>query len=123
MPEMNDRPMLVSTPPDATYARIVRMVASSAGAPVLGFDRIEDLGLAIDEAFGRLLQVADVRALEFEIAPGDGAVAVIGRGVGGSHEHWPPSDWDDSMEAMVLEALATGVELTAEADPELRFTV
>lgn len=120
---MNAANTVVSTPAHAPYARIVRMVANATAAETLPVDQLDDLGLAIDEVYSLLLKSPLVDAMEFEFVAGEHEIAVVGRALGGAGHHWPPEDWDESLEAVVLTAVARAVELTNGNHPEIHFTV
>jgi anti-sigma regulatory factor (Ser/Thr protein kinase) len=122
---MGETPVLVTVPADAPNARILRVVAGAVAARTgLGVDRIDDLSLAIDEACGELLDLAGGSSWECAItADGDG-IAVRIRTVGGDATAWPRPDWRESLQGIVLMAIADDVEPLLDAgEPAVRFTM
>lgn len=114
----------VSIPPSGQYARIVRAVASAAASSVLAVDRIDDLALAIDEACSQVLQAESTLQLEWTITAHEAHVDVTARASGGQAPSWPPEDWTESLEAVVLHSVANDVAVTMIDDaPGVRFSV
>lgn len=118
-------PVHVAVPPDPRYVRIVRMVATAAGATAgLAIDRLDDLGLALDEACSALIAVPDTTALECTITSRDERVSVQVTGRDGAAPTWPPDGWPQSLEAIVLMSVASDVQTTSNGgQPGLSFDI
>ncbi len=105
--------------------RVVRSVASGAAAEVdMGYDKMDELGLAIDEASTALLELGMGGELVCEAfaAQRGLAVSVAATGAPPTLDSWPPAE--TSLGQMVLRAVAADVELTSEAGrPTVRFVV
>ncbi len=117
-------PVTVSVPPDERYARVLRLMASAAGAAAgLAVDRLDDLKLAVDEAVGvLLLEGRAPSTLTCGLAGTGGTLSVRVTGTGDSLTGWPPAGWDDSLPALVLEGVADEVALTSDAgNPGVAF--
>ncbi len=117
---MSPRSISVSVPADPRYLRVVRMVANrSAAAAGLGYDRIEDLILAIDEAAAQLLHIGKGSIIDGSLSSeADGVHVELG--IDAVTDEWPPSGWDSSLAASVLHAVSR--EVAFENTPE-RSTV
>ena len=67
--------VLLSLPAEADYASVLRTTAAAIAARCeLTYDRLEDVRLAVDEAFAQVLSFIDVNATvecHFQDAPGD----------------------------------------------------
>lgn len=108
--------MYVTVPADARFVRVVRIVANrSAASAGLGYDRIEDLILAIDEAGTALLQLPGASTLEGEISSQTDGVHVR-LGVDAGEDQWPPDGWNESLGALVLGSVARDVRFEREDD-------
>lgn len=125
MTHVSDVPVLVSVPPDAVNARIVRVVANAVAAHAgLGVDRLDDLALAIDEACGDLLSLDGTAALECAITTARSGVEVRLRGVGADLGGWPIPEWSDTLRGVVLHAVTDDVEELVDGDaPTIRFVL
>lgn len=114
----------VSIPPSGQYARIVRAVAATAASPVLAIDGLEDLALAIDEACSQILQAEAIDHIEWTITAHEAYVDVVARAVDGRADAWPPADWPESLEAVVLHSIASDVEVAIiDEVPGVRFSI
>lgn len=122
---MVETPIRVSIPPSPRYVRIVRIVATaSAASEGLGIDRLDDLALAIDEACGALMELDGTSAIRCAITSMDHGIHVQVAGLDASSSSWPPPGWNDSLEAMVLEGVASNVEtLLVDDDPAIGFDI
>ena len=101
--------MVVELPGHPNMARVVRTMANrAADLAGLGYDRVEDLGLAIDESATALLHLAPDTTLRTDLAANAHAVSFV-MSVETSTEPWPPANWSDSIGGMVLEAVAKDV--------------
>lgn len=120
---MDEAPIRVAIPAEARYVRIVRMVASASAASVgLGLDRLDDLALAIDEACGALLHVPGTSSLQCSISAVGPGIRVRVDGRDAVAPTWPPPDWQDSLEAIVLFSVAEDVTAsTEEGVPAIAF--
>lgn len=114
-------------PADPTSLRVMRSVASAAAAEAdLGFDAVDDLSLAIDEAGGALLEYGTGGSLHCVARRENEGLAITVAGDAGDSvaEPWPPPDWEQSMGALVLAAVAPGVEYkTIDGSPAVTFSV
>lgn len=83
---------------------MLRAIASrSADLAGLGFDRLEDLGLAVDEAAALLLdRGGDSLVAEFTYGLGEVGLTMSQAGEG----DWPPADVEDSLEHLVLTSVS-----------------
>jgi hypothetical protein len=118
--------MTVSVPAHPRHARVLRIVACAGGARTgLGIERLDEVGLAVDEAASALLTAGSRSTLTcvFHDVPGGSRIELSGDP--SDDVTWPPDHWDDSIGAMVLEGVATGVLLghTADGAPSIEFTV
>lgn len=117
----------LTVPAAPTSLRVMRSVASAAAAEAdLGFDSVDDLSLAIDEAGGALIEFAAAGSLRCAVHREDHGLAVtIASGADVPLDTaWPPADWKQSMGALVLAAVAPDLEyLTIDDKPSITFTV
>jgi serine/threonine-protein kinase RsbW len=106
----------VTVPADPRFVRVVRMVANrSAATAGMGYDRIEDLALAIDEAGTELLRLPGASTLEGLISSEtDGIHVRLAVDAGGGS--WPPTRWDESLGALVLGSLARDIRFERDDD-------
>ena len=101
--------MIVELPSHPSMVRVVRSMANrAADLAGLGYDRVEDLGLAIDESATALLELAADGTLRTSLASNEHTVEFV-MSVDRSTDPWPPVDWQDSIGGMVLESVATAV--------------
>ena len=101
--------IVIELPGHPNMARVVRTMANrAADLAGLGYDRVEDLGLAIDESATALLDLAASTTLRTALA-GDAHTVAFVMSVETSTDPWPPANWSDSIGAMVLESVATDV--------------
>lgn len=91
----------------------------------MSIDRLDDLALAIDEACGALMGLAGTTAIRCAITSGEHGIHVQVAGHDAGPVSWPPPDWDDSLEAIVLDGVAENVEtLVADGDdPAIGFDI
>lgn len=84
------------------------MANRTADLAGLGYDRVEDLGLAIDEAAALLFELPMGSSLATVFSAQDGKVEfAMSRAV--TADEWPPSGWADSIGGLVLDSVATNV--------------
>lgn len=103
-------------PRHAAIVRVIRTVANrAADLAGLGFDRVDDLGLAVDEATAVLLASQGPGSLSVVVdqAPSRVRVELSVEASGGD---WPPDDLRDSIGWMVLESVADEVALAASSE-------
>ncbi len=95
------------------------MASRSADLAGLGFDRLEDLGLAVDEAAALLLgRDGDALVATFTYGPGEVGLDMSQPGEG----DWPPDNVEGSLEHLVLTSVSD--ELTyLERDGELAVSL
>lgn len=99
--------MMVELPAHATMIRVVRTMANQAAdAAGLGYDRVEDLGLAIDESATVLLAVPAGESLTTRITGRTNSVDFV-MSIDAASDRWPPDNWRDSISGMVLESVAS----------------
>lgn len=122
---MVETPIRVSIPSNGQYVRIVRIVATaSAAARGLSIDQLDDLALAIDEACGALMALDGTTAIGCAITPQERGVHVQVAGRDADPTSWPPAEWSESLEAMVLDGVASNVETTVvDGGPAIAFDV
>ncbi len=96
-------------PGHPAMVRVVRSMANrAADLAGLGYDRVEDLGLAIDESATALLDLATDTTLRTALAGNAHTVEFV-MSVETSADAWPPVDWSDSIGGMVLGSVATDI--------------
>ncbi len=101
--------IIVELPGYPAMVRVVRSMANrAADLAGLGYDRIEDLGLAIDETATALLGLATDTTLRTAMA-GNARTVDFVMSVDTSTHAWPPVNWSDSIGGMVLDSIATDV--------------
>lgn len=109
-------PIHVTLPAHPAMVRVIRSVANrAADLAGLGFDRVEDLGLAVDEAASALLVSGGNGPLRAVVDQAPGLVKVrlsVEDGV----DVWPPVDFDDSITGMVLYSVADVVEFASSSE-------
>lgn len=109
----------VDVPADPSSGRILRSVGRSAGSNAnFGYDRVEDLSLAIDEAFAALLE-QDPVSVSCSLSHDDAAVRVS-LTANEPRADGAASTWEGSLHRVVLESVATDVTLDGHS---LRFGV
>lgn len=114
-------------PAEPGAVRVIRSVASGAAAEAdLAYDSLDDLGLAIDEAGSALLSHGGVGgALRCELSS-VGSVLDVTMSASSPKQgvDWPSPDWQESLEAMVLMAVAGSVSFTrVGGNPAVSFTI
>ena len=90
------------------------------------YDRIQDLGLAVDEAFGQLLLIPDTaRTLTVRLTPSEGrVVAYACTDAKPGPDAWPPPEVESSLAWRVLSGLADQADFLLDEDgPAIRVTV
>lgn len=106
MPPSDD--VVIAVPADPSYATLLRSVAASMAARIdLPVDDLEDLRLAVDEAFACLLAAATgATSVTMRVAPRiEGLEAFLT--CDGDAATWPPAS--DDLARQVLTALADEV--------------
>ena len=117
--EIVPREIKVDVPAQPTSGRVLRSVGRSAGSNAdFGYDLVEDLGLAIDEAFAVLLE-QDPVSVTCSLVQTGSAVRVTMTANEPERPGSAPA-WDGSLHRVVLESVATDVALE---DNSLRFGV
>ncbi len=102
-------PIEATLPCDPTMVRVVRTLANRSGDLAgLGYDRLEDLGLAVDEVGAALIATGGNAPLHTEISHQPGEVRVR-MSTATSVTAWPAEDWSASIGALVLESVADEV--------------
>lgn len=121
---MNDTVFRLSVPALPDAIRVIRSVANAAAAEAnLGYDSLDDLSLAIDEAGGALLDV-DSESLVCTVAREADRLAVIMTADTTGADEWPAPDWRDSLGALVLSSIATDVDFNKlDGRPAVSFTI
>jgi hypothetical protein len=107
-----DRSIIVTVPPRAEYLGLLRSFAGSvAGQQRLPVDDIDDLRLAIDEAFSYLLTLGATPSavlLSFLPAPDELIVTVA---IDAPVSPWPPAGVEDTLPWKVISGLVDRVAL------------
>lgn len=114
-------PVCASTPADAAYARVLRLLTSHVAASSgLEFDRVEDVALATNEVFGSLLAVPGVEFVECAASCDAHAVEVTMS----AHPAHPASgeQWPDELAQRVLHGVTEEVEYSR-ATGTVRFRI
>lgn len=108
---MNGTVFRLSVPASPASVRVIRSVASAAAAEAaLAYDSFDDLGLAIDEASGALLEHGGV-SLHCSVDDSDHGLAVVLSITPdpGERRQWPDQGWQESLGALVLSTVAADV--------------
>jgi serine/threonine-protein kinase RsbW len=100
--------MWVSVPATAASIDILRSVtAVVAGHTALGFDRVDDLRLAVSEGAGRLIRAGESRgSLRASFSVDDGGVGVELTLRGANVPSWPIGPGVDALSWVVIDTLA-----------------
>jgi hypothetical protein len=119
-------PVSVTVPATPNAIDVVRSVAGVvAGRTPMGFDRVDDLRLAVSEAAGRLIQAAGaVGTLREVIAVEDGSVCIDLTLPSADVGRWPVGPNIDAFSWVVIDTLAdTATESMTDDGPSigLRF--
>lgn len=108
--------MIVELPGHPTMIRVVRTMANRAAhLASLRYDRVEDLGLAIDETATALLELAADTTLRTALTGSAHTVEFV-MAVATSTEPWPRVNWSDSIGSMVLDSVATDVAFDSDGE-------
>jgi serine/threonine-protein kinase RsbW len=96
----------VTVPARPDFLHVVRSVTASVAARMdLGYDDIEDLRIAVDEACAQLLSSAgQASKLSLIITPSEGRVVVVVC-TDGDVRDWPPSGVESSLIWQILNGL------------------
>jgi serine/threonine-protein kinase RsbW len=96
----------VTVPARPEFLHVVRSVAASVAARLdLGYDDIEDLRIAVDEACAQLLvDGGPATQLTLNITPSGGGVEVVVC-TDGDIRDWPPEGFEESLIWQVLSGL------------------
>lgn len=117
----------LTVPADPAAVRVIRSVANGAAAEAeLAYDTFDDLGLAIDEAGTVLLEHCNAAELRCVLTRANAilTVTISAASPDPSSVEWPPADWEESLGAMVLAAVANSVDFTSSAgNPAVSFTI
>lgn len=106
-------PVRARTPADRAFARPVRMLITSVAASAgLEFDRVGDVALATNEAFGQLIALPGVESVLCEAAPAPGSLDVTLSAVPSPGDA-PAGPWPDTLARRVLEGVTEHVEHAA----------
>lgn len=118
----NDLSLAVPAEPES--ARIVRAVANAVAAnESYAFDALGDIDLAIDEGIGALLEAGGSGSLQCGISVENGSL-VFEMSAAGSGQPWPHPGWDESLGALVLNAVASDVDYLRMGErPGIRFRI
>ena len=119
-------PVSVTVPAHPNAIDVLRSVAGVvAGRTPMGFDRVDDLRLAVSEAAGRLIQAAGAMSTIHEvIAVEDGGVRIDLTLPAADIGRWPIGPNIDAFSWVVIDALAdTATESMTDDGPRigLRF--
>lgn len=115
-------PVRATTPGDAAYARVLRLLTSNVAATTgLEFDRVEDVALATNEAFGQLMRLPATESVTCTAASCDGVVEVTMSGSAGGDGPFPER-WPDALAARVLSGVTDAIEYSPD-ERSIRFRV
>jgi hypothetical protein len=108
---MPPRAIRLSVPARHQALGVLRAVtAGAASSRGLGYDRVEEARLAVNEAAAVLIQDGASSTLVCELS-GEESLDITLRAEPGPRT-WPPATWQDSLECAVLEAVTDEFELT-----------
>lgn len=114
----------ITVPASAESARVLRAVVGSIAIGLdFTYDEIDDLRLALDEAFTQLLSAAPgVETVVVDLTSADGAIEVTAS-CGADVNPWPPSGARGELTWQVLTALTDQASFErARERPAIRFT-
>jgi hypothetical protein len=119
-------PVSVTVPATPNAIDVLRSVAGVvAGRTPMGFDRVDDLRLAVSEAAGRLIQAAGgMGTIRGDIAVDDGSVRIDLTMPAAAIGRWPVGPNIDAFSWVVIDTLAdTATESMTDDGPSigLRF--
>lgn len=118
--EMFESPVVVVIPGERESLRILRLVAMDIGRMLgLGYDKIEDSRLAVQEAAAVLVE-AGSDSITCHITAEDGSMAIEMSSLP-APTTWPPDDWEGSLGHLVLSHLAESLEL--HSTPTISFAI
>jgi serine/threonine-protein kinase RsbW len=115
--------IVVTVPARPQFVGVLRSVVAGVGARLdYGYDVIEDLRLAVDEACAQLLSIgAPAKHLSLRVRPGAAGVEVVAS-IDADAGPWPPDRVEDSLGWQVLRALADDAVFERDGGrPALRF--
>ena len=106
-------------------AGVARIVAAASAARIgLTMDKLDDLALAIDEACGSLLTTGTLSALECSVGADAESIHVRVAALDAPAEGWPPADWGETLEGIVLSGATTSAApLVDDGVPAIRFSI
>lgn len=116
--------VLVSVPASSGFAHVLRTVAAAFGARMdLPIDDLDDLRIAVDEAFAYLLDLGGATtAIAMRLAPAGSSVEAVISAVDGPTDAWPPPGHGASLAWQVLTGLSDEVDLLLdEGRPAIRI--
>lgn len=116
-------PVRATTPGDPVYARTLRLLAATVAASAgLEVDRVEDVALATNEAFGQLIRLAGAEAVACTASCAEGSVDITMTATPMSDGGDPPERWPDVLAERVLAGVTDAVEYSTDA-ATIRFHV
>ena len=95
------------------------VTAGAASGLGLGFDRVEEARLAVNEAAALLIRDGRSTTLTCEISMGHGLEVAIDADPGPNE--WPPQGWVESLERAVFSSVTADYELTSAPGVRLSF--
>lgn len=105
----------VTLPAHPGLVRVLRSVANRSGDLAgLGYDRVEDLGLAVDESANILLET-NPGSIEATLSHADAHVEFT-MSTPASTGPWPPANWDSSISGIVLGSVADSLHFDSMND-------
>src|SRR5438093_6882551 len=98
----------ITVPARADFVHVLRsVIASIAARADFTYDEIDDLRLAVDEAFAQLLTVHGMSTtLSMVVRSLDGGVVEVVVSIDADDAAWPPAGAEQSLTWQVLSALA-----------------
>ena len=124
MPSPTNEVITVSVPPEAGYVHVLRAVTASVAARLrISFDGVEDLRLAVDEAFAWLLaRGRSESGMTLRLRPLDDRLeAEVSIDV--AEGPWPPPDIEQSLPWRILSALVDTLSVDVDGgSPSIRVT-
>lgn len=115
MNEHSSPNLIVDLPGHPALVRVLRtMAAREADLTGVGYDTLEDLGLAVDEAAAALMSTGaggNLRTVFEHSTRSVGFTMSANQAVSA----WPPPDWEDSVGGLVLGSVADSVEFSTDS--------
>lgn len=104
-------PVRARTPLHPSFGRVMRLLTTSIASSIgMTFDRVEDVALATNEAFGLLVRSPGADAVHCVVSPADRAVTVTLSAESTSISSCNGEAWEDELAIRVLRGVSEEVE-------------